>query len=73
LRRFVNREILDKPIFDVRVANSLGRGMLGIAVARNGVNTVSLYFTEAGDYNDGTDKFNKIKTKVLVARTKMNL
>jgi aldose sugar dehydrogenase len=56
VKRIVGGEVLEEPVLDVNVANSLERGMLGIAVAHNEPNTnVFLYFTESID-NDGGDK-----------------
>ena len=53
--------MLEEPVLDVNVANSLERGMLGIAVAHNEPNTnVFLYFTEAVN-EDGGDKCFKPK------------
>jgi aldose sugar dehydrogenase len=56
----VNSGILtDMPVLDVNVANSIERGMCGIAVSKNGLNTiVYLYFTEI-DGNDGSDRTGK--------------
>lgn len=54
--RVINGNILDEPVVDVKVANSVERGMCGIAVSKNGIKTyVFLYFTEI-DCNDGDDK-----------------
>jgi glucose/arabinose dehydrogenase len=51
--------ITDMPLLDVDVANSIERGMCGIAVSKNGLKTnVFLYFTEI-DGNDGTDREGK--------------
>ena len=51
--------VSDIPILDVEVANSMERGMCGIAVSKNGVNTiVYLYYTEI-DGNDGGDRTGK--------------
>jgi glucose/arabinose dehydrogenase len=66
VKRIVGGEVLEEPVLDVNVANSLERGMLGIAVAENGFNTtVFLYFTEAGQNNDGTDKCYKNQDKSI--------
>lgn len=56
----VNRGIVtDIPLLDVNVANSMERGMCGIAVSKNGFNTnVYLYFTEI-DGKDGSDREGK--------------
>ena len=56
VQRIVNGEMLPEPILDVNVANKSERGMLGIAVPKNGTtnNTyVFLYFTES--VQDGND------------------
>jgi glucose/arabinose dehydrogenase len=56
----VNRGIVtDMPLLDVNVANSIERGMCGIAVSKNDFSTnVYLYFTEI-DGNDGSDRTGK--------------
>ncbi len=57
--RVLNGNLLDNPILDVDVGNSVERGMVGIAVARNGSTTyVFLYFTEING-NDGDDRKGK--------------
>ena len=56
VQRIVNGKMLPEPILDVNVANKSERGMLGIAVTKNGTtnNTyVFLYFTES--VQDGND------------------
>ena len=51
--------VSDIPLLDVDVANSMERGMCGIAVSKNGLNTiVYLYFTEING-NDGDDRTGK--------------
>lgn len=51
--------VSDIPILDVEVANSMERGMCGIAVSKNGLNTiVYLYYTEING-NDGSDRTGK--------------
>jgi aldose sugar dehydrogenase len=58
VRRIVNGRILPEPLLDVNVANANERGMLGIAVSRNGptgIIYVFLYFTESKT-KDGTDE-----------------
>jgi aldose sugar dehydrogenase len=58
--RVVNGNILDKPLLDVNVANSVERGMCGIAVSRNGSTiNVFVYFTEI-DGKDGDDRLGKL-------------
>jgi glucose/arabinose dehydrogenase len=57
--RVVNGNILDKPLLDVNVANSVERGMCGIAVSKIGSTVnVFVYFTEI-DGRDGDDKLGK--------------
>lgn len=53
--RVTNGSILTKPLLDVNVANTVERGMLGIAVSQNASKTfVFLYYTEINgkDYDD---------------------
>jgi glucose/arabinose dehydrogenase len=58
--RVVNGNVLDKPLLDVNVANSVERGMCGIAVSKNGSTVkVFIYFTEI-DGRDGDDKLGKL-------------
>jgi len=58
--RVNNGIISGKPLLDVNVANSVERGMCGIAVSKNGSTTyVFLYFTEI-DGNDGDDRKGKL-------------
>ena len=58
--RVVNGNLLDKPLLDVNVANSVERGMCGIAVSKNGSTVkVFIYFTEI-DGKDGDDKLGKL-------------
>jgi len=57
--RVVNGRILEKPLVDVDVANSVERGMCGIAVSKTGSKTyVFLYFTEING-KDGDDRKGK--------------
>jgi aldose sugar dehydrogenase len=57
--RVLNGKLLDDPVLDVDVGNSVERGMVGIAVAKNGSTTyVFLYFTEING-NDGDDRKGK--------------
>ena len=57
--RVNNGIISGEPLLDVSVANSVERGMCGIAVSKNGTTTyVFLYFTEI-DGNDGDDRKGK--------------
>jgi aldose sugar dehydrogenase len=53
--RVTNGIISNKPLLDVNVANSVERGMLGVAVSKNASKTfVFLYYTEikGNDYDD---------------------
>ena len=57
--RVVDGKISDTPVLDVNVANSVERGMCGIAVSKNDGHTyVFLYFTEI-EGQDGDDKKGK--------------
>ena len=57
--RVTNGIVSNKPLLDVNVANSVERGMLGVAVSKNDSKTfVFLYYTEI-DGNDGSDKTGK--------------
>ena len=57
--RVTNGIVLNKPLLDINVANSVERGMLGVAVSKNDFKTnVYLYFTEI-DGNDGSDRAGK--------------
>jgi glucose/arabinose dehydrogenase len=54
--RVINGNVLKEPVLDVNVANSVERGMCGIAVSKNGTKTyVFLYYTEIQG-NDGDDR-----------------
>lgn len=58
--RVINGNVLDKPLLDVEVANSVERGMCGIAVSKNGPHVnVFLYFTEING-KDGDDRNGKL-------------
>lgn len=57
--RVTNGLISDKPLLDVNVANSVERGMCGIAVSKNASKTfVFLYYTEING-NDSDDRKGK--------------
>jgi aldose sugar dehydrogenase len=57
--RVTNGTISDKPLLDVNVANSVERGMCGIAITKQGAKTyVFLYFTEI-DGKDFDDRKGK--------------
>jgi glucose/arabinose dehydrogenase len=57
--RIVNGIISDKPLLDVDVANSVERGLCGIAISKNDSKTyVFLYFTEI-DGQDSEDRKGK--------------
>ena len=59
VQRVINGQTLDIPILDVNVANSVERGMCGIAVSTIGSKTnVLLYFTEI-EGKDGSDRAGK--------------
>jgi glucose/arabinose dehydrogenase len=59
VKRIVNGKVLAKPVLDVNVANSIERGMLGIAVSKDASTTnVFIYYTEI-DGKDGEDKAGK--------------
>jgi glucose/arabinose dehydrogenase len=59
VQRVINGQTLDRPILDVNVANSVERGMCGIAVSTIGSETnVFLYFTEI-EGKDGSDRVGK--------------
>jgi aldose sugar dehydrogenase len=68
VHRIVNSKMLPEPLLDVNVANEAERGLLGIAIAKDGNNTntengddngntrhVFLYYTESGGGKDGDD------------------
>jgi glucose/arabinose dehydrogenase len=58
--RVINGNVLDKPLLDIEVANSVERGMCGIAVSKNGPHVyVFLYFTEIIG-KDGEDRNGKL-------------
>jgi aldose sugar dehydrogenase len=59
VQRVINGQTLDRPLLDVNVANSVERGMCGIAVSTFGSKTyVFLYFTEI-EGKDGSDREGK--------------
>ena len=59
VQRIVDGKILDQPILDVNVANSVERCMCGIAIAKHDSKTyVFLYYTEI-DGKDGDDRQGK--------------
>ena len=55
--RIVDGQVQDKPVLDVPVANTIERGLLGIAVSKqvDGKTYVFLSYTESGDGVDGSD------------------
>lgn len=56
VKRIVNGKIVDKPVLDLNVANSVERCLCGIAVSKNDSTTyVFLYYTEI-EGPDGGDK-----------------
>jgi aldose sugar dehydrogenase len=55
VRRILDGQLLERPLLDVNVATKAERGMLGIAIMRDGATTyVYLYYTE-GKLADGED------------------
>jgi glucose/arabinose dehydrogenase len=59
VKRIVNGNVLEKPVLDVNVANSIERCMCGIAVSKDSSTTyVFIYYTEI-DGKDGDDKVGK--------------
>ena len=59
VQRVINGRTLDRPLLDVNVANSVERGMCGIAISTIGSKTyVFLYFTEI-EGKDGSDRVGK--------------
>lgn len=56
--RIVAGQVQDKPLLDVPVANTIERGLLGIAISNDtagGKTYVFLSYTESGDRKDGSD------------------
>ncbi len=55
--RVLGGQVKDTPVLDVPVANSIERGLLGIAVAKqpDGKTFVFLSYTESGNDEDGSD------------------
>ncbi len=55
--RVIDGQVQDTPVLDVSVANSIERGLLGIAVAKqpDGTTYVFLSYTESGNDEDGSD------------------
>jgi aldose sugar dehydrogenase len=59
VNRIVNGKMLDQPLLDTNVANSVERCMCGIAISKHGTTTyVFLYYTEI-DGKDGEDRQGK--------------
>ena len=59
VQRVINGQTLDRPLLDVNVANSVERGICGIAISTIGSKTyVFLYFTEI-EGKDGSDRVGK--------------
>lgn len=59
VQRIVNGKVLDQPLLDVNVANSVERCMCGIAISKHDSTTyVFLYYTEI-EGNDGEDRQGK--------------
>ncbi|HJT49886.1 MAG TPA: PQQ-dependent sugar dehydrogenase [Nitrososphaeraceae archaeon] len=76
VHRIRNGKMLPEPVLDVNVANEAERGLLGIAIAKNGDNSdaengdndnnkdtrhVFLYYTESGGGKDGDDASSGIE------------
>src|ERR1051325_4546029 len=74
VHRILNGKMLPEPVLDVNVANEAERGLLGIAVAKNGdsdaengddnnknARHVFLYYTESGGGKDGDDASSGIE------------
>jgi len=56
--RVIDGQVQEEPVLDVAVANSIERGLLGIAVAKqqpDGTRYVFLSYTESGNDEDGSD------------------
>ncbi len=56
--RVIDGQVQEEPVLDVAVANSIERGLLGIAVAKqqpDGTRYVFLSYTESGNNEDGSD------------------
>jgi glucose/arabinose dehydrogenase len=59
VKRILDGKVLDQPLLDVSVANSVERCMCGIAISKHGTTTyVFLYYTEI-DGTDGEDRQGK--------------
>src|SRR5919199_6561885 len=73
VHRIVNGKMLPEPLIDVNVANEAERGLLGIAIAKDGnsntengntntcIRHVFLYYTESGGGKDGDDATSGIE------------
>ena len=62
VKRILNSQVQDAPVLDVSVANSIERGLLGIAISKqpDGKTFVFLSYTESGDDSDGSDSENNV-------------
>ena len=62
IKRVLDGQIQDTPVLDVSVANSIERGLLGIAISKqsDGKTYVFLSYTESGDDADGSDLENNV-------------
>lgn len=60
--RVLDGEVQERPLLDVPVANSIERGLLGIAVSKllSGKTFVFLSYTESGNCEDGSDSDSQI-------------
>lgn len=62
VRTILNGQLQETPLLDVSVANSIERGLLGIAASKqsDGRTYVFLSFTESGNDEDGSDVANDV-------------
>ena len=79
VKRIVNGNILAEPLLEVNVANDGNRGMLGIAVSKEEINSTNifLYFTEAplGEFPIGNRvyKYELVNDKLVNPKVLLNL
>ena len=59
VQRVINGQTLDRPLLDVNVANSVERGMCGIAVSTIGSETYVLFYLTEIEGKDGSDIVGK--------------
>jgi glucose/arabinose dehydrogenase len=63
VKRILDGQVQESPVLDVSVANSIERGMLGIAISKqqlDGKTYVFLSYTESGNDEDGSDVENNV-------------